>query len=101
MLPHKNGRYRERMFDWNNLFWCCRHCNIVKNNDKYDTGIIDCCKQDPEQLLTFMLEEDDIGVYANNPDDEQSVLTATLIYEVFNKRNTVETFSKTKYALFN
>lgn len=53
LLPHKNGTYLERKFDWENLFWSCSHCNSVKNNGKYDDGIIDCCKDDPEmeQLL--------------------------------------------------
>lgn len=31
LLPHKNGEYPERKFDWNNLFWACGHCNGVKN----------------------------------------------------------------------
>ena len=42
LLPHKNGLYPERKFDWNNLFWSCGHCNKVKNNRKYDERIIDC-----------------------------------------------------------
>ena len=87
-LPHKNGRYPERKFDWNNLFWCCGHCNRVKNNGKYDSGIIDCCKQDPEELLDFSLIEDDVLIKAVDNNDEQSVLTAELIYETFNLRNT-------------
>ncbi len=53
LLPHKNGKYPERKFDWNNLFWCCGHCNSIKNNGKYDSGIIDCCNQDPAELMTF------------------------------------------------
>lgn len=69
LLPHKNGRYQERKFDWNNLFWCCGHCNKVKNNEKYDAGIIDCCRQDPEKMLSFSLQEDDIFVEAVNGDD--------------------------------
>ena len=40
LLPHKNGKYPERKFDWNNLFWVCGHCNSVKNQNKYDDGII-------------------------------------------------------------
>lgn len=31
LLPHKNGKYKERKFDWDNLFWSCGHCNGVKN----------------------------------------------------------------------
>lgn len=30
LLPHKNRKYLERKFDWNNLFWVCGHCNNVK-----------------------------------------------------------------------
>ncbi len=55
LLPHKNGIYEERKFDWNNLFWACPHCNGVKNKDKYDTGIIDCCKEDPEKYINFIV----------------------------------------------
>lgn len=39
LLPHKNGKYQERKFDWENLFWSCGHCNGIKNNGKYDEGI--------------------------------------------------------------
>ena len=31
LLPHENGKYPERKFDWNNLFWACGHCNNIKN----------------------------------------------------------------------
>lgn len=88
LLPHKNRTYSERIFDWDNLFWCCGHCNKVKNNEKYDAGIIDCCKQDPEELLRFTLQDDDINVEPIDIDNGQAVLTANLIYETFNLRNT-------------
>ena len=57
LLPHKNGKYPERKFDWNNLFWSCSHCNGIKNQKKYDDGIIDCCKNDPELMMTFKLKD--------------------------------------------
>ncbi len=88
LLPHKNGLFKERKFDWNNLFWCCGHCNQVKNQEIYDVGIIDCCKEDPEKLLLFSLCGDDIVVEPVNCDDAKSRLTAQLIYETFNKKNT-------------
>ena len=53
LLPHKNRKYLERKFDWNNLFWVCGHCNNVKNQAKYDEGILDCCNQDPENAILF------------------------------------------------
>lgn len=88
LLPHKNGKYRERKFDWNNLFWACGHCNKVKNQKKYDAGIIDCCKLDPEQMLFFRLAEDTVEADAKNGDNASAVLTADLVCEVFNKKNT-------------
>ena len=55
LLPHKNGKYPERKFDWENLFWSFGHCNSIKKSCKYDAGIIDCCKHEPEQYLAFQL----------------------------------------------
>lgn len=40
LLPHKNGKFPNRKFDWNNLFWSCRHCNEIKNQQKYDNAFI-------------------------------------------------------------
>lgn len=88
LLPHKNGKYPERKFDWNNLFWSCGHCNKVKNQQKYDVGIIDCCKQDPEGVIDFRLKGNEIEVEAKDSEDAKSVLTAELVQEVFNIRNT-------------
>lgn len=88
LLPHKNGKYPERKFDWNNLFWSCGHCNKVKNHQKYDEGIIDCCKQDPEEVIYFRLKGDNVDVGAKNKDDLKAVLTAMLVQEVFNIKNT-------------
>ncbi|MCD8377644.1 MAG: hypothetical protein LUB59_02515 [Candidatus Gastranaerophilales bacterium] len=87
LLPHKNEMYPERKFDWNNLFWSCGHCNSVKNQEKYDDGIIDCCKEDPEEKIFFCLESDNVKVVAQNEQDEKAVLTANLVQEVFNKKN--------------
>ncbi len=88
LLPHKDGKYPHRKFDWNNLFWACGHCNSVKNKEKYDRGIIDCCEEDPEKLMSFYLMENDVNVSAKTLENEKSVLTATLVYEVFNLKNT-------------
>ena len=38
LLPHLDGKYPKRKFDWNNLFWSCGHCNNVKNQRIYDEG---------------------------------------------------------------
>lgn len=88
LLPHKNGRYKERKFDWENLFWACGHCNGVKNQGKYDEGILDCCRRDPESEIIFELKENDVYVRAKRADDREAVLAAQLVEEVFNICNT-------------
>lgn len=82
LIPHKGGQYSQRKFDWENLFLSCRHCNSVKAKPKYDDGIIDCCKQDPEMLLDQELIEDTVRItpLAEGRDVQ---LTAELIEEVF------------------
>lgn len=42
LKPHYAGKYIDRKFEWNNLFWSCGHCNGIKNQRKYDEHIIDC-----------------------------------------------------------
>lgn len=88
LLPHMNGKYVERKFDWNNLFWACGHCNGVKNQRKYDEGIIDCCKDDPEEAISFKLENEAVNVCAKSQGDVKAILTAQLIMEIFNLNNT-------------
>lgn len=88
LLPYKNGTYHERKFDWNNLFWSCGHCNGIKNQNKYDVGIIDCCKTDPENVIIFQLKDEKVLVKAIDDENVQAILTAELITEVFDKTNT-------------
>lgn len=89
LLPHKNGKYHDRKFDWNNLFWACGHCNGVKNQRKYDSGILDCCKIDPEQKIIFRLKQNDIELLSTMVvPDEETKRTMELVREVFNLRNT-------------
>lgn len=88
LLPHKNGKLKEREFDWENLFWSCGHCNGVKNNKKYDEGILDCCKHDPEKYLYFKIQDNDVIIDVADPDDEIQNRTALLITETFSKKNT-------------
>lgn len=88
LLPHKKGKYPERKFDWNNLFWSCGHCNGIKNQKKYDVGIIDCCTINPEEIIIFQLRDEKVGVWAKDNSNLQAVLTAELVAEVFGKDNT-------------
>ena len=88
LLPHKNGKYPEREYDWDNLFLSCSHCNSIKANRKYDSGIIDCCKVDPEEQISFRFEDETVCVSAKDETDRTSVLTADLVNEVFSQTNT-------------
>lgn len=97
LLPHKNGRYPERKFDWENLFWSCSHCNGMKNNSKYDEGILDCCKYDPERYLYFRILGDDVRIDMENPEDDMQKRTATLVKETFSLKNTgMRTYASTE-----
>ncbi len=88
LLPHKNGTYHERKFDWENLFWSCGHCNSIKNNDRYDEGILDCCRKDPEQYLVFQVTNNDVYIGVKNSGDAVQKRTALLIEESFSLKNT-------------
>lgn len=89
LLPHKNGMYLERKFDWENLFWVCGHCNGVKNQNKYDEGILDCCVSDPENFIEFRWKENNIELLRKSSQPNDVVdKTILLVNEVFNKRNT-------------
>ena len=86
LLPHKGGKYPERKYDWNNLFYACSHCNKVKNKPKYDDGIIDCCVVDPEELIDQELEENRVHVRPRSSgldSDPKVKLKTELIEEVF------------------
>lgn len=87
LKPHHNGQFRDRKFDWNNLFLICPHCNSVKNQDKYNDLIIDCCQKDPEQVLVQELIEGHVHVslLIESPEAEA---TAKLIEECFEYTNT-------------
>lgn len=88
LLPHENGKYPERKFDWDNLFWSCGSCNGVKNQQKYAVGILNCCVDDPEEKISFRLREENVQVEAKDINDKQTVLTALLVQEVFDLKNT-------------
>lgn len=95
LLPHHNRSIKERVFDWNNLFYACSHCNSVKNKKEYEEGIIDCCSRDPEKLLSYSLQENRVAVSVFVKSDSEAILTAKLIEEIF---NTTSTGIRTKAA---
>lgn len=87
LRPHYGRKKAERVFDWNNLFYVCPHCNNLKKNAKYNDKIIDCCVSDPEEMLEQCYEEGRVKVH-NIVEEECAVVTAELIQDCFEKRNT-------------
>ena len=90
LLPHYNRRIKERVFDWNNLFYACPHCNSIKKSSIYDEKILDCCKVDPESLLDHIYQDGKVHVRAHDPStqDETVLRTAELLENCFEKTNT-------------
>lgn len=85
LVPHKGDI--DLKFDWENLFWSCGHCNSIKNQRKYDGKIINCCQEDPEQHIACRYADNDVQIEALDQ-NEVSLMTASLIYNVFNLKNT-------------
>ncbi|MGM9927608.1 MAG: hypothetical protein ACI35P_06615 [Bacillus sp. (in: firmicutes)] len=87
LRPHHGRKIPERVFDWNNLFYVCPHCNNLKKEAKYDDKIIDCCVEDPEDMLEQCYENGHVRVH-NIVSEERAVMTAELIQNCFEKCNT-------------
>ena len=87
LRAHHGGKDKERKFDWNNLFYSCRHCNNVKNKREYDELILDCCREDPEKVLDQKFIEGHVVVDATD-DSDSAKLTAKLLKECFEQTNT-------------
>lgn len=86
LIPYHGGKDIESMFDWNNLFLSCHHCNGLKNKQKYEGRIINCCIQDPEKHIHCQYNNGDV-VASSLDEDEKSIMTAELINEVFNLKD--------------
>ncbi|WP_298672579.1 hypothetical protein [uncultured Megasphaera sp.] len=94
LTPHKGNL--DLKFDWNNLFWSCGHCNSIKNQRKYDGNIINCCQEDPEKHIKCEYKDRQVSITALDK-EPTSRLTAELIYEVFNLKNTGMRINKSEY----
>jgi uncharacterized protein (TIGR02646 family) len=82
--PHKGDR--NLMFDWNNLYWACAHCNNTKLA-KYD-DILNCCDPDDriEDKLSYAItplpfEQASIEALDDHPRTQS---TKALLLAVFN-----------------
>lgn len=87
LRPHHGRKIADRVFDWNNLFYVCPHCNNLKKESKYDDKIIDCCVDDPEEMLEQNYENGHVNVHSI-VNEESANMTAELIQDCFEKRNT-------------
>ena len=86
LKPHK-GTDRDRMFNWNNLFYSCPHCNSIKNAKKYEENVLDCCSEEPERKIQQELLEHHVRVSPLD-DSPEAKTTASLIQDCFEKQNT-------------
>lgn len=86
LRSHDNRRRKELVFDWNNLFYACRHCNLVKTADKYYDKILDCCAMDPESVLEHVYMDGHVEIHSKS-DDEKARMTADLIQNCFELKN--------------
>ena len=87
LFPHHDGKDRDRMYDWNNLFYSCAHCNNIKKSKVYDDVILDCCKVDPERYVCQELVDNHVRV-SPKVDTIEAERTAQLLTECFEHRNT-------------
>ena len=89
LLPHKSGRFPDRKFDWENLFWACGRCNGIKKASMYDGGILDCCKQDPEEFFFQWYKNGQVQISIRKGEQDPVIQrTHHLLNEVYNKKNT-------------
>lgn len=87
LLPHHGGKDRDRMFDWNNLFYSCSHCNSVKNRSKYESNVADCCVTDPEEIIRQEFLDGKV-VVSPLVDTIEAKTTSELVEDCFELRNT-------------
>lgn len=62
LRPHKQGKYPELKYAWNNLFLCCPNCNSIKTRKRFDQDVIDCCAEDPEYFIRQEIDNGRIRV---------------------------------------
>lgn len=60
----------------------------VKNKEKYEAGILDCRKEDPEKSIEMTLVDGMVSAKSTDETNPQASLTADLLNEVFNETNT-------------
>ncbi len=104
---HHQGKFRDLMFDWNNLFLCCDNCNRIKG-DRFD-AILNCTDfsqkvtewieyeviQIPIAKVKITVKEDGIPtefveVAKNTAEFLQKIYNGTNYNNKFNAKNTIK-----------
>lgn len=87
-LPHLNGTYLDRKFDWNNLFFCCGHCNGTKSGNQ--DPLLNCTSADDVynglcyEFISFPKETVNISSINTN---NKSVNTAKLLNQIYSGKD--------------
>ncbi len=88
-LPHLNGTYLDRKFDWDNLFFCCGHCNGTKGSNQ-DT-LLDCTSANDDiynnlryDFVSFPKEA--VNISATNTNNK-SDNTAKLLNQIYSGKD--------------
>lgn len=69
----------------------CYICEMDKLQDPQVEHLLphkDCCKTDPEEVISFQLKNENVHIFARDEKDKNALLTAELVTEVFSLKNT-------------
>ena len=87
-VAKSNDKSKEK--DWNNLYYVCRRCNLIKYNviDKHNLQILDCCDNSINvskaiKCICASIPNSDFPVEAQL-NDEITQNTADLLYQCYN-----------------
>ena len=91
-IPHRGDV--ELMFSWDNLFYCCAHCNNIKHHkDRYD-NILNCTVQAEriEEKIQYYLNPfpTEVPVLTALENDERVHNTVNLLDNIFNGSTSVK-----------
>lgn len=87
LRPHENGKYPELKYSWKNLFYSCRHCNLVKKAPRYAVDVLDCCEEEPEAIIHHSIKNRHVCI-TPIVDTNVAKNTAQLVEDCFEKINT-------------
>ena len=87
LRPHENGKYPALKYAWSNLFYSCRHCNLVKKAERYAVDVLDCCEDEPESVIHQSIKNQHVCV-TPIVDTNVAKNTAQLVEDCFEKNNT-------------